>query len=62
MRREKLAPLAFVAGFIVIVLLSILDVINAQAAIFLFLVLLLISAYLRGERELPYRELTDNIF
>ncbi len=52
----------FVAGFTVIALLGIFVVINPQAAIFLFLVLLLIVAYLRRERDLPYRELTDNIF
>ena len=57
-----MALIAFVAGFTVIALLGIFGVINPQAAVFLFLVLIIITAYLRDGRELPYRELTDNIF
>ena len=57
-----MALIAFVAGFTVIALLGIFGVINPQAAVFLFLVLIIITAYLRDGRELLYRELTDNIF
>ena len=62
MREGRLALTVFFAGLIVIVLLKIYDIINIQAAVFLFLVLMLIAAYLRDERELLYRELTDNVF
>ena len=57
-----MALITFGAGFTVIALLGIFGVINPQAAVFLFLVLIIITAYLRDGRELPYRELTDNIF
>ena len=57
-----MALFVFVAGFTVIALLGIFGVINSRAAVFLFLVLIIITAYLRDGRELPYRELTDNIF
>jgi len=56
-----LALFVFVAGFTVIALLGIFGVINSRAAVFLFLVLIIITAYLRDGREPPYRELTDNI-
>ena len=57
-----MALITFGAGFTVIALLRIFGIINPQAAVFLFLVLIIITAYLRDGRELPYRELTDNIF
>ena len=56
-----MALFVFVAGFTVIALLGIFGVINSRAAVFLFLVLIIITAYLRDGREPPYRELTDNI-
>ena len=62
MGEGRLALTVFFVGLIVIVLLKIYDIINIQAAVFLFLVLMLIAAYLRDERELLYRELTDNVF
>ena len=57
-----MALIAFGAGFTFIALLRIFGVINPQAAVFLFLVLIIITAYLRDGRELSHRELTDNIF
>lgn len=63
MRRREIALIvAFVAGFSIIVLLKVKDLINGQAAVFLFLSLLVVVAYFRDGRELPYRELTDITF
>jgi hypothetical protein len=56
MRPVGLAVFVFVAGFTVIALRG------TFATVFLFLVLIIITAYLRDGRERPYRELADNIF
>ena len=52
----------FFSTFFVLVVLVYLDVLNPQAAIMVFLLLLIVLAYLRREERLPYRELMDNIF
>ena len=52
----------FFSTFIVLAVLVYLKILNPQAAITVFLLLLIVLAYLRREERLPYRELTDNIF
>lgn len=51
-----------VSSIIVLSILSYLKILNPQAAIMIFLLLLIVLAYLRREERLPHRELTDNIF
>ena len=45
----------------ILVILVYLKILDPQAAISIFLLLLIILAYLRREERLTYRELTDNI-
>lgn len=58
----RTALISIVVGIIVIVLLAYLRIIDARMGITLFLLLLIILAYLRRDARLPYKELTDNIF
>ena len=51
-----------VSTLVVLVVLVYLGVLDPQAAIVVFLLLLIVLAYPRREERLPYRELTDNIF
>ena len=53
---------SMIVGLVVIVLLAYINVIDAKLGITLFLLLLIVLAYLRREEKLPYGELTDNIF
>ena len=56
------ALISIVVGIIVIVLLAYIRKIDAEMGIGLFLLLLIVLAYLRRDVKLPYKELTDNIF
>jgi hypothetical protein len=58
----RTALISIVVGIVVIVLLAYLKVINAEMGIALYLLLLLVLAYLRRDAKLPYKELTDLIF
>ena len=58
----RTAVVSIVVGLIVIVLLAYVKIIDAKMGIALFLLLLMVLAYLRRDEKLPYRELTDNIF
>jgi len=58
----RTALVSIVVGIAVIVLLAYLKVINAKMGIALYLLLLIVLAYLRRDEKLPYKELTDNIF
>ena len=58
----RTALVSIVVGIAVIVLLAYLKVINAKMGIALYLILLIVLAYLRRDEKLPYKELTDNIF
>ena len=58
----RTAMVSIVVGLIVIVLLAYVKIIDAKMGIALFLLLLMVLAYLRRDEKLPYRELTDNIF
>ena len=58
----RTALISIVVGIIVIVLLAYLKVINAEMGIGLFLLLLIVLAYLRRDVKFLYKELTDNIF
>ena len=46
----------------ILTILAYLKIINPQAAITIFLLLLIYLAYLKREEKLPYKELTDTIF
>ena len=59
---SRTAVVSIVVGLIVIVLLAYVKIIDAKMGIALFLLLLMVLAYLRRDEKLPYRELTDNIF
>ena len=54
--------ISMIVGLVVIVLLAYINVIDAKMGITLFLLLLIVLAYLRRDEKLPYKELTDNIF
>ena len=54
--------LIIVAGFIVIWLFYLLNIINFQLGLLLFLLLLISLAYLKRHEKIPDRELTDVIF
>ena len=54
--------LIIVAGLIIIGSLLVVNIINFQFGVLLFLLLLISLAYLRRHEKLPYRELTDLIF
>ena len=54
--------LYLLSTLIVLVVLVCLGVLDPQAAILVFLFMLVVLAYLRRGERLPYRELTDNIF
>ena len=58
----RTALVSIVVGIVVIVLLAYLKVINTKMGIALYLLLLLVLAYLRRDEKLPYKELTDIIF
>ena len=58
----RTALVSIVVGLVVIVLLAYLRIIDARMGITLFLLLLMVLAYLRRDEKLPYKELTDNIF
>jgi hypothetical protein len=58
----RTALVSIVVGIVVIVLLAYLKVINVKMGIALYLLLLLVLAYLRRDEKLPYKELTDIIF
>ena len=58
----RTALVSIVVGLIVIILLAYIRVIDAKMGITLFLLLLIVLAYLRRDQKLPYKELTDNIF
>ena len=58
----RTALVSIVVGLVVIVLLTYLRIINVKMGITLFLLLLIVLAYLRRDAKLPYKELTDNIF
>ena len=58
----RTALISIVVGIVVIVLLGYIRIIDAHMGIILFLLLLLVLAYLRRDVKLPYKELTDNIF
>ena len=58
----RTALASIVVGLVVIVLLAYTRIIDAKMGITLFLLLLMVLAYLRREEKLPYKELTDNIF
>jgi membrane protein implicated in regulation of membrane protease activity len=51
-----------VSSLVVLVVLVYLGVLDPQAAIVVFLLMLVVLAYIRRRERLPYRELTDNIF
>ena len=58
----SLTRLAYlVSTLVVLVVLVYLDVLDPQAAIVVFLLMLVVLAYLRRGERLPYRELTNNI-
>lgn len=58
----RTALISMLVGLVVIVLLAYINVIDAKMGISLFLLLLIVLAYLRRDEKLPYKELTDNIF
>ena len=58
----RTALASIVVGLVVIVLLAYIRIIDAEMGIGLFLLLLIVLAYLRRDVKLPYKELTDNIF
>ena len=58
----RIALVSIVVGLVVIILLAYIRVIDAKMGITLFLLLLIVLAYLRRDQKLPYKELTDNIF
>ena len=51
-----------VSTLVVLVVLVYLGVLDPQAAVVEFLLMLVVLGYLRRGERLPYRELTDNIF
>jgi hypothetical protein len=51
-----------VTGLIIIASLYMVNIINFQLGVLLFLLLLISLAYLKRHEKLPYRELTDLIF
>ena len=58
----RTALVSIVVGLVVIVLLAYTRIIDAKMGITLFLLLLMVLAYLRRDEKLPYKALTDNIF
>jgi len=58
----RTALISIVVGIVVIVLLAYIRIIDTKMGITLFLLLLIVLAYLRRDAKLPYKELTDNIF
>jgi hypothetical protein len=51
-----------VTGLIIIASLYMVNIVNFQLGVLLFLLLLISLAYLKRHEKLPYRELTDLIF
>jgi len=60
--KSSTAFLIFVAGLIIITSLYMVNIVNFELGVLLFLLLLIALAHLRRQEKLPYRELTDLIF
>jgi len=60
--KSSTAFLIFVAGLIIITSLYMVNIVNFELGVLLFLLLLIALAHLRRHEKLPYRELTDLIF